>query len=193
MYEFILIVIILIGFIFLVSIPILIGYLIYRLIKRKFKVKYANIFAIIYSLLFFLFILYQIYEDELFTKNEATELVEDLGFKLNDDFEIIENKSNEGMESMTHTFILKISNNDRNRLINEIKTSKNYMPDSIFSTDKIVYPDRYKGKKIVWNYEDESWYIRHYYQPNDEGYAPTDRSISISKTSNELRFEDVNE
>ena len=193
MYEFILIVIILIGFIFLVSIPILIGYLIYRLIKRKFKVKYANIFAIIYSLLFFLFILYQIYEDELFTKNEATELVEDLGFKLNDDFEIIENKSNEGMESMTHTFILKISNNDRNRLINEIKTSKNYMPDSIFSTDKIVYPDHYKGKKIVWNYEDESWYIRHYYQPNGEGYAPTDRSISISKTSNELRFEDVNE
>ena len=51
----------------------------------------------------------------------------------------------------------------------------------------------YKGKKIVWNYEDESWYIRHYYQPNGEGYAPTDRSISISKTSNELRFEDVNE
>ena len=43
----------------------------------------------------------------------------------------------------------------------------------------------YKGKKIVWNYEDESWYIRHYYQPNGEGYAPTDRSISISKTSNE--------
>ena len=144
-----------------------------------------------------LFIIYipisVIYEDELFFKRDATELVEDLDFKLNDDFEIIKNTSNWGIEESYHTFILEISNNDRNRLINEIKTSKNYMPDSIFSTDKIVYPDRYKGKKIVWNYEDESWYIRHYYQTNGEGYAPTDRSISISKTSNELRFEDVNE
>ncbi len=31
------------------------------------------------------------------------------------------------------------------------------------------------------------------FQPNGEGCAPSDRSISISKTSNELRFEDIDD
>ncbi|MEG0529448.1 MAG: hypothetical protein RR578_03850 [Bacilli bacterium] len=175
MYEFIIGLTLL--FLFIILIVFLIGYCIYKFLRYINFPKTAVLATVAYGLFIIYIPISVIYEDELFFKRDATELVEDLDFKLNDDFEIIKNTSN----------------NDRNRLINEIKTSKNYMPDSIFSTDKIVYPDRYKGKKIVWNYEDESWYIRHYYQPNGEGYAPTDRSISISKTSNELRFEDVNE
>ncbi|MEG0187899.1 hypothetical protein [Algoriella sp.] len=191
MYEFIIGLTLL--FLFIILIVFLIGYCIYKFLRYINFPKTAVLATVAYGLFIIYIPISVIYEDELFFKRDATELVEDLDFKLNDDFEIIKNTSNWGIEESYHTFILEISNNDRNRLINEIKTSKNYMPDSIFSTDKIVYPDRYKGKKIVWNYEDESWYIRHYYQPNGEGYAPTDRSISISKTSNELRFEDVNE
>ncbi|MEG0931491.1 hypothetical protein [Algoriella sp.] len=190
MYEFIIGLTLL--FLFIILIVFLIGYCIYKFLRYINFPKTAVLATVAYGLFIIYIPISVIYEDELFFKRDATELVEDLDFKLNDDFEI-KNTSNWGIEESYHTFILEISNNDRNRLINEIKTSKNYMPDSIFSTDKIVYPDRYKGKKIVWNYEDESWYIRHYYQPNGEGYAPTDRSISISKTSNELRFEDVNE
>ena len=187
------IIVLVVIFLFIILVIFLIGYLIYKFLR------YINFpkLAILATVAYVLFIIYIpisiIYEDELFFKRDAIELVEDLDFKLNDDFEIIENTSNWGIGESYHTFILEISDNDRNRLINEIKTSKNYMSDSIFSTDKIVYPDRYKGKKTVWNYEDESWYTRHYFQPNGEGYAPIDRSISISKTSNELRFEDIDD
>ncbi|MDM1062544.1 hypothetical protein HXZ62_08205 [Empedobacter falsenii] len=80
-------------------------------------------------------------------------MVEDLNFKLNDDFKLTENVSYWAIGDYYHTFTLEISDNDKNRLINEIKSSPNFMIDSIYSTTKLAYPDRYKGKKlfgIMW-------------------------------------------
>ncbi|MGV0979937.1 hypothetical protein [Empedobacter falsenii] len=100
-------------------------------------------------------------------------MVEDLDFKLNDDFKLIKNESFSGIDDYYHTFTFEISDNDKNRLINEIKSSPNFMIDSIYSTTKLAYPDRYKGKKTVWNYEDKHSYNRQYFQPfctNESNY-----------------------
>ena len=67
----------------------MIGYVIFRQIKQYSHLKYAKYFAIIYSLFLIGFILSVVFEDELFSKNDAIELVEDLDFKLNDDFKLI--------------------------------------------------------------------------------------------------------
>ena len=43
-------------------------------------------------------------------------------------------------------------------------------------------------------HETENSYVREYFEPSgQEGYAPTFRRISISKTKNELTFEDIDE
>ena len=185
--------IILIFFLIILLVPILIGYVIFRLIKHYSQIRYAKYFAIIYSLFLIGLILSVVFEDELFSKNDATELVEDLNFKLNDDFELIKNESFSGIGDYYHTFILEISDNDKNRLINEIKSSPNFMNDSIYSTRKLVYPDRHKGKKTVWNYQNKTSYVREYFQPNGEGSAPTNRIISLDRISNELRFDDIDD
>lgn len=53
---------------------------------------------------------------------------------------------------------------------------------------------RYFGPKVTQNYETENAYVREYFEPSGrEGYAPTFRRISISKTKNELIFEDIDE
>lgn len=53
-------------------------------------------------------------------------------------------------------------------------------------------PDRYFGKKVIQNHETEDSYVREYFEPGrHEGYAPTFRRISMSKTKNELTFEDI--
>ena len=126
----------------------MIGYVIFRLIKHYSHLKYAKYFAIIYSLFLTGFILSVVFEDKLFSKNDETELVEDLDFKLNDDFKLIKNESFSGIGDYYHTFTLEISDNDKNRLINEIKSSPNFINDSIYSTTKLAYPDRHKGKKL---------------------------------------------
>ncbi|WP_413533659.1 hypothetical protein [Empedobacter brevis] len=130
------------------SAPVLIGFVIYRLIKEYSQQKYARCFAVIYSIILLAYILSEVFSDELFSKNDAVELVEDLDFKLNDDFRLTKNVSYWGIGDYYHTFTLEISNQDKNRLIQEIKTSSNFITYSNYSTTKRIYPDRYKGKKL---------------------------------------------
>lgn len=77
----------------------------------------------------------------------------------------------------------------------KIKSSDNFKADNT-SIDQLLYlsDQRYFGPKVTQNYETENTYVREYFQPSgQEGYAPTFRRISISKTNNELTFEDIDE
>ena len=77
----------------------------------------------------------------------------------------------------------------------KIKSSDNFKADNT-SIDQLQYlsDQRYFGPKVTQNYETENAYVREYFQPSgQEGYAPTFRRISISKTNNELTFEDIDE
>ncbi|MBN7812366.1 hypothetical protein J0A68_15545 [Algoriphagus sp. H41] len=140
--------------------------------------------------------LYIAFEDQLFTKSEAKELVEEQGILLTDDFELSKNESMSAIGDYYHIFALKISERDRQNAIAKIKSADNFKSDN-GSIETLMYqsaPDRYFGKKIVQNYATENSFVREYFEPSGrEGYAPTFRRISISKTDNELIFEDINE
>ncbi len=172
---------------------VLIGYSLFGIVKQYFNLKTAKYSIILYIFCIIYISVNIIYEDELFSKKDAIELVEDLNFKLNDDFKLIKNESFSGIGDYHHTFRLEISDQDKNRLINEIESSQNFMPDSIYSSMNKIYPDRYNGKKVIWNYEDKHSYTREYFQPNGENYAPTNRIISVLKNTNELIFEEIND
>jgi hypothetical protein len=140
--------------------------------------------------------LYIAFEDQLFTKNNAKEFVEEQDIKLTEDFELLKNESMSAIGDYYHTFTLKISERDKQNAITKIKSSDNFKTGN-GSVETIMYQpatDRYFGKKVVQNYETQNSYVREYFKPSGrEGYAPTFRRITISKTKNELTFEDIDE
>ena len=140
-------------------------------------------------------LLWTVFEDQLFTKGNAKELVEEQQIILDDKFELKENKSMSAIGDYYHTFTLEISERDKQNAILKIKSSDNFKADNT-SNDQLLYlsDQRYFGPKVTQNYETENAYVREYFQPSgQEGYAPTFRRLSISKTNNELTFEDIDE
>ena len=178
-----------------ILIPIGIGFLIYFLIKKYSIKKYANYFAIVYSVIFLFIAIQIIFEDQLFSKNDALELVNEQDLHLNDNFKIINNETLSAIGDYYHTFELEISENDKVNAINKIKESKNYkqigakVNDFLYSAEI----DRYEGEKQIQNYETEHSFVREYFLPNGEGYAPTFRRIIIDKEQNKLKFEEIDE
>ena len=179
-----------------IGIPIGIGLLFYLIPKKLGYPKTAKYLTISYGLIVLAIGLFIAFEDQLFTKNNAKELVEEQEFKLQDEFELLNNESMFAIGDYYHTFTIKISDRDKQDAITKIKSSDNYKTDN-GSIETMLYqqaPDRYFGKKITQNYETENTYVREYFEPSGrKGYAPTFRRISISKTNNELTFEDIDE
>ncbi len=149
--------------------------------------------AIIFGLLVLTLVLWTVFEDQLFSKDNAKELVEEQQILLADNFELQENKSMSAIGDYYHSFILKISERDKQNAILKIKSADNFKTDNS-SIDQMLYlsDQRYFGPKVIQNYKTENAYVREYFQPSGQkGYAPTFRRVSISKTKNELTFEDI--
>lgn len=179
-----------------IGIPIGLGLLFYFVPKSLGYPKTSKYLTIAYGLFVLTIGLYIAFEDQLFTKNNAKELVEEQDIKLTDDFELLKNESMSAIGDYYHTFTLKISERDKQNAITKIKSADNFKSDN-GSIETLMYqsaPDRYFGKKVVQNYATENSFVREYFEPSGrEGYAPTFRRISISKTDNELTFEDIDE
>lgn len=180
----------------IVGIPILIGLLIYLIPKLLGYPKTAKYITMAYGLAVLILVLLTIFEDQLFTNRNAKELVEEQNIKLNDEFILLNNKSTSAIGDYYHTFTLEISDRDKKEAIFTIKNSDNFSSNSD-TIDTALYmqiDNRYFGDRITQNYETEDAYVREYFEPSGkEGYAPTFRRISISKTNNELTFEDIDE
>jgi len=179
-----------------IGIPIGLGLLFYFVPKKLGYPKTAKYLTIAYGLFVLTIGLYIAFEDQLFTKNNAKELVEEQDIKLTDDFELLKNESMSAIGDYYHTFTLKISERDKQNAITKIKNADNFKTSN-GSIETLMYqpaPDRYFGKKVVQNYETENSFVREYFEPSGrEGYAPTFRRISINKTNKELTFEDIDE
>lgn len=179
-----------------IGIPIGLGLLFYFIPKKLGYPKTAKYLTIAYGLFVLTIGLYIAFEDQLYTRNDAKELVKEQDIKLTDDFELLKNESMSAIGDYYHTFTLKISERDKQNAIAKIKSADNFKSDNS-SIETLMYqsaPDRYFGKKVVQNYETENSFIREYFEPSGrEGYAPTFRRISISKTDRELTFEDIDE
>ncbi len=186
----------LIGFFILVfvGLPIGLGCLFYFVPKRLGFPRTGKYLTIIFGLLILAIILFTVFEDQLFTKSNAKELVEEQQILLLDKFELAENKSMSAIGDYYHTFTLKISASDKERAISKIKDSENFKTVNS-SIERLMFKstsDRYFGKKVTGNYETENSFVREYFEPSGrKGYSPTFRRISISKINNELTFEDI--
>ncbi len=181
--------------VFLLIFAIIIGivWLSFWLPKKLGYPKFGKYLSIVVGVIISLFVLSEIFEDELFSKNNATELLAEQNIKLNNEFELIENKSMSGIGDYYHTFKLKISEKDKARIINEIKKSKNFKQDEQTESFFDNREDYYKGPKRIKNYETENQFIRELFEPQGEGYAPTWRKIEIDKKENLLIFEDIDD
>lgn len=187
----------LIGFYILVFVGLPVGLvcLFYFVSKKLGYPKLGKYLALIIGLIVLTFVLWTVFEDQLFTKDNAKELVKEQQILLVDDFELQENKTMTAIGDYYHTFTLKISGRDKQNAIIKIKTAVNFKTDNS-SIEQMLYlsDQRYYGPKVTQNYETENSYVREYFQPSGQkGYAPTFRRISISKTKNILTFEDIDE
>ena len=186
-----------IGFLILVfvGLPIGLGLLFYFVPKKLGYPKTSKYLTIIFGLLVLTIILWTVFEDRLFTKNNAKELVEEQQILLADKFELEKNESASAIGDYYHTFTLKISEHDRQNAISKIKSADNFKTEN-GSILNLPYQQEYRyfGPKVIQNYETKNSYVREYFQPSGgQGKAPTFRRISISKTDNELTFEDIDE
>jgi len=179
-----------------IGIPIGLGLLFYFVPKKLGYPKTAKYLTLAYGVFVLTTGFFIAFEDQLFTKNNAKELVEEQDIKLIEDFELLKNESMSGIGDYYHTFTIKISERDKQNAITKIKSSDDFKAGNV-SVETLMYQpttDRYFGKKVVQNYETENSFVREYFEPSGrEGYAPTFRRISINKTDNELKFEDIDE
>jgi hypothetical protein len=179
-----------------IGLPIGFGILLYFIPKKLGYPKTGKYLTIIYVLLVSAFVLLTVFEDKLFTNDNAKALIEEQQILLDDKFEITENKSASAIGDYYHTFTLKISDNDKRNAISKIKSANNFKPKNIEIDDLLSQrtSDRYFGKKVIQNYETENSFVREYFEPSGKkGYAPTFRRISISKSENLLKFEDIDD
>jgi hypothetical protein len=168
-------------------------YISYSIPTKSGQKKTGIILSSIVSLVFLFFAVNIFFEDELFSKNNARDLLNEQNVVLNDNFEILKNESMSAIGDYYHTFSLKISEKDKMRIIDEIKQSKNFNLDKETQSYSDNRKDYYNGPKRIKNYETENHFIRELFEPQGENYAPTWRKIEIDKNENKLIFEDIDE
>ena len=180
-------------FIVYVGVPIVIGSLLYFIPKKLGRPKLGKYLSLGFGIITIIFILTDIFEDHLFTKNAARKLVEEQEILLNDKFDLAHNKSAFFISDYYHTFTLIISEKDKHNAIEEIKNSAEFieMGEPIKNLLYENSRNRYFGMKQIQNYETENTFVREYFKPSGkEGYAPTFRRIIIYKYENRLIFEE---
>lgn len=177
-----------------VGVPLGVVYLGYILPKKLGYPKVGKYLSIVIGLFVVSLVLITVFQDQLFTKNNAKTLVEEQGIFLSDSFEIENNKSMSAIGDYYHTFTLAISVQDKAKAIEKIKSSTHFKSPDVAVVDLLYEAtDRYNGPTVTQNYETEESYVREYFKPNGEGYAPTFRRISINKRENKLVFEDIDD
>jgi hypothetical protein len=182
------------GLSILLLISIIVGliYFAYWLPKRLGKRKLGLWLSGTLTAGLLILIIATVFEDKFFFKSDAQKRLKEHSIELKDDFKIISNDSG-GFMDYYHQFVLTITSQDKERLINQIRSADNYQPeaDEMFDlrAGKIRYSDT--DTSFTANYQDKWNYIYEFYKPNKQGYAPTWDKVSISKTENKLTYERV--
>ncbi|WP_209400659.1 hypothetical protein [Pseudozobellia sp. WGM2] len=163
----------------------------YWIPKRRGNKKLGKVIAGILATGFVLLILAYIFDDYLFFKSDARKNLAEMDIELVDGFKILSNEDG-GLMDYYHTFSLEISGKDKERLIDQIKSSTDYT-DSIQEYRYLPSEaeNRYEGDTLKVNYQTEREYRKEIFYPNGQGYTPTYKIVSISKSKNELKFEHI--
>lgn len=177
-----------------VILPLGVTFLFYFIPKKLDSPRTGKILGIAAALCVVYIFIMSAFGDAFFTEEQATDMLAEHEIILNDGFEIENNKSTWAIGESYHTFTLKISGNDKLKIIKQIKASSNFkVLDEL--TDELSYrnTELSRNAKITSNYETKDAYVTAYFQAADSGYTPTFRRISIDKTENKLIFEDIEE
>ena len=156
------------GLILLVGIIVLISgisYLVYCFFKRKNKQRISkivgfgmfsvSIICTLYVMFGFLFLYLKII---IFLKNTAVKNLKQVDISLDDDFKVLENEIYK-FTSYSHTFKLKISNNDANKLIEnkKVNTSKQvlvrFQGINAYNSKKVIVD--IEKNILIYRYESE--------------------------------------
>lgn len=180
---------------FFIGFSIGLGLLLYFVPKKLGHPKTGKYLTIIFGVFILSIVLWTAFEDQLFTKNNAKDLVEEQQIFLKDKFDLQDNKSMSAIGDYYHSFTLKISARDNQNAISKIKSSENFKTDNSSVNQMLYLSDkRYFGSEVTQNYETSNAFVREYFQASgQDAYAPTFRRISINKDKNELIFEDIDE
>lgn len=155
--------------------------------KWKARILSVSVLILIHSFVF---------EDELFFKLDARELIAEHTIELKDKFEL---NSNEfiRIKDFYHRFELTISESDKSKITNKITNAENdqHLEDEPIDirVDKPRYAESNNNQEFTANYQTESEYIYEYYKPNEKGYKPTYHRISILKAENKLIYENISD
>lgn len=153
--------------------------------------KIGKYLSIGLGLVLVIIITYGIFQDAFFTKNQAKKILAEQDIVLKDDFKVLNNKTRSPLGDYYHRFRLEISEEDKNRLINEIKLVPYFK--SINEEKKDLLSDFLdeKASKIKQNYEDEDIFVKEYLRPNHEGGKSTYLKIEVGKNDDTLVYEEI--
>ncbi len=159
---------------------IIIGLLFYFIPRIMGFPKVAKYLTITYGAIVLLFIGSMIFEDQLFFKRDARKLLKEQNIELVDDFKIINNKTHWAVGDYWHTFTLEISSKDKERIINQIKTAKNFR---VITEKNFCFPNN----ELIQNYETDEEFVKNKSEEK-KGYYYSYK-ISIEKKGNTLVFD----
>ena len=129
--------------------------------------------------------------DLTFNSNDAKEIMQYHGFELTDDIDLIKNESG-GFRDYYHTFTIKISQADHNRITKEIRRSKDfYRYETLELIGKLPTVD-WKTNDTM-NYETKAHYVREYYSDKKMKDGTFHFRFYLSKNTNELEYIGSNE
>jgi hypothetical protein len=168
-------------------------FFIYWIPKKLGHPKVGKYLSIGLAVLLVMIITYGIFQDAFFTKNQAEKLLAEQDIILEDDFKVLNNKTSFAIGDYYHRFRLEISDDDKNRIIEEIKNSEGFKNMNDEKEDFYSKSLQYHGPKISQNYEDNEKFVREFLKSNGEGYAQTYRIIQLEKNDNKLVFEEIDE
>ena len=175
-----------IGLIILICSP-----LSYFILKKNGKKKLGIIISIVLALIVVVPLLSIALEGTFYNKTNAKDDLKLANLKLNDDFEIISNKVT-GMPERFQYTELRLTKNDRNRIISEIKNGVNFKTSS---ETRILQNEMWnekgiRNKVVSTDYLFRNEYIREAYFRQDN-YVPTLMIVSLKENSDTLTFERI--
>lgn len=159
------------------------------ILYRKGNKKTAFIISTILLLVFLSLVFMNSIDAFTYSKNDAQKDLKFLNIKLNDDFKIVENKI-DGFPEYFQNTKLKISKSDKNKILNQIMSDKNYKVYDSTALSESQFQLRKLPNKSSINYLRNNFYYREYYEKND-GYVPVEITLSLKKASDTIELQRI--
>lgn len=165
--------------------------IIFFVLKKNGRPKLGLLIASIIILIVLFFYFTNDIDQKLYSKFDVKMDLKLANLYLKDDFEILNNKV-DGMPERFQFTEIRITENDKNRIISEIKNGKSFKKSV---SSRILYDQMWdengiRNKVVFTNYFYNNKYIRESYYRKDE-YVPTLMTVALTEKSNILTFSRV--